>query len=210
MKWPTFLFAVTIATLCISCGVRFPETDVRADSEKLPGKTARNRTGVHNVTMPAGTILRIRIDDALSTAKNSIGDPFAGTLVEPVVMNGEEVLPARTRFKGHVTASVRSSRSQGRAVIGITLNCYELRGSQHPVMTVLDARTSDAHLRQNIELIGGAAGQDAFIGAVAGGGNGAAIRKGGSTVGAHATGKRDVTIAADTVFSFVLKVPVPL
>ena len=78
MKWPTFLFAVTIATLCISCDVRFPETDVRADSEKPPAKTARNRTGVHNVTMPAGTILRVRLDDALSTTKNSVGNPFTG------------------------------------------------------------------------------------------------------------------------------------
>lgn len=210
MKWPTFLFAVTIATLCISCGVRFPETDVRADSEKHSAETARHAPGVHNVTIPAGTILRVRIDDPLSTARNNIGDPFTGTLVEPVVMSGEEVLPAGARFKGRVTASVRSSRLQGRAVIGITLNCYELRGSQHPVMTSLDAQTSDSQIKQNIELIGGAAGQDALIGAVAGGGKGAAIGTGGGTAGAHATRKRDVTIAADTVFSFVLKVPVPL
>ena len=168
MKWRAFLFAVTIGTLCISCGVRLPGTDVRADSEQHPAKTARHQTGVHNVTMPAGTILKIRINDALSTAKNSIGDRFTGTLVEPVVMNGEGVLAARTRFKGHVTTSVRSSRLQGRAVIGITLDSYELRGSQHPVMTSLDAQTSDAHIKQNIELIGGGAGQGAFIGVVTG------------------------------------------
>jgi hypothetical protein len=205
MNWRAFLFAVTIGTLCISCGVSLPGTAVRADSEQHPAKTARHETGVRNVTMPAGTILRVRIDDALSTAKNSIGDPFTGTLVEPVVMNGEDVLPARTRFKGHVTASVRSSRSQGRAALGITLDGYELRGSQHSVIASLDAQTSDAHKKQNIELIGGGAGLGALIGAVAGRSKGGAIG-----TGAHATGKRDVTIAADTVFSFVLKFPVPL
>lgn len=210
MNWRGFLFAVTIGTLCTSCGVRLPGTDVRADSENSPAKTSRHETGVHNITMPAGTILKVRIDDALSTAKNSVGDPFTGTLVEPVVMNGEEVLPARTRFKGHVTTSVRSSRLRGRAAFGITLDCYELRGSQHPVMASLDAQTSDAHRKQNIELIGGGAGLGALIGAVAGGGKGATTGTGEGTAGANANGKRGVVIAADTVFSFVLIVPVPL
>jgi hypothetical protein len=202
MNWRALCYAVAIGTLSISCGGRFPGAAVRADSNKQPDKTARHETGAQNITLPAGTILRVRIDDALSTAKNSIGDPFTGTLVEPVVMNGEDVLPAQTRVKGHVTTSIRSSRLQGRAAFGITLDCYEMRGSQHPVIASLNAETNDAYKKQNIELIGGGAGLGALIGAVAGGGKGAA--------GAYATGRRDVTIAADTVFSFVLKVPVPL
>jgi len=214
MNWRAFFFAVSIGTLFISCGVRLPGTDVKADSEKHPAKTARHEAGVHNVTMPAGTILKVRIDDALSTAKNSIGDPFTGTLVEPVVMNGEEVLPARTRFKGHVTTSVRSSRLQGRAALGITLDCYEMRGSQHPVTTFLDTQTSAAHKKQNIELIGGGAGLGESIGAVAGGGKGAAVCAGAGaaagSAGAHASRKKDVIIAAETVFTFTLGIPVPL
>jgi hypothetical protein len=206
MKWRAFLFAVAIGILCISCGIRLPGSDVRADSEKHPTKTARHEAAVHNSTMPAGTILRVRIDGALSTAKNNIGDPFTGTLVEPVVMNGEEVLPALTRFKGHVTTAGKSGHLQARAALGITLDCYELRGSQHPVTASLDTQTSDAHKKQNIELIGGGAGQGALIVAVAGGGKGA----GAGTARSYASGKRGVTIAAETVFSFSLKGPVPL
>ncbi len=206
MNWRALVFAVTIGTLCISCGVRVPGTDVRADSEKHSGKSARRGTGVHNLTMPAGTVLRVRIDDALSTRESSPGDPFTGSLVEPVVMNGEEVLAAGTRFKGHVTTSVRPSRLQGRAALGFTLDRYEMRGSQHPVSAVLDTQTSDAHKQQNIELIGGGAGLGALVCAVVRRGQGAAI----GTGAAYTAGKGGVTIAADTVFSFVLKVPVPL
>jgi len=177
MRWRTFLFALTVGTFCICCGARLPGTGVSADSGKQSAKAARHET--------------------LSTARNSVGDPFTGTLVDPVVIDGEEVLPALTRFKGQVTASEKSSRSQGRAIIGITLNCYELRGSQHPVMTSLDTLTRDGFKNQNIELVDGRAGSGASIGA-----------KGAS--GAPATRTRGVTIAADTVFSFVLKVPVPL
>jgi hypothetical protein len=211
MNWRAFLFAVTIGTLCISCGERLPGTAVRADSGRHPAKTARHESGIRNVTMPAGTILKVRIDNALSTAINSIGDPFTGTLVEPVVMNGKEVLPARTRFKGHVTGSVRSNRLQGRAALGITLDCYELRGSQHPVTTFLDSQTSAAQKKQNIELIGEGAGPGESMGAVAGWGKGAAICAGSdATVGAYKSRKKDVIIAARTVFTFTLETPVPL
>ena len=55
---------------------------------------------------------------------------------------------------------------------------------------------------QNIELIGGEAGLGALIGAVAGGGKGAAIAKGRGT-GGFVSGKGNVTIAANTVFSFI-------
>jgi hypothetical protein len=191
MNWRACLFALTVGTLCISCGDRIPGTAVRADSDKHPANNPRHDTGVHNVTMPAGTVLRVRIDDVLSTGKSSIGDSFAGTLIEPVVMNGEDVLPAGIRFKGHVTASEKSNRSKGRAVLGITLDCYELRGSQHSVTASLDAQTSDALKKQNIELIGGGVGLETLICAVAGG-------RGG------------VTVAAGTVFSYSLKYPVPL
>lgn len=206
MNWRALVFALTVGTLCISCGVRVPGTDVRADSGKHSGKTARRETGVHNLTMPAGTVLRVRIDNALSTRESSLGDPLTGSLVEPVVMNGEEVLPAGTRFTGHVTTSVRPSRLQGRAALGIALDRYEMRGSQHPVSAVLGTQTSDAHKKQNIELIGGEAGLGATVCAVVRGGQGASV----GTGAAHTAGKRGVTIAADTVFSFVLKVPVPL
>jgi hypothetical protein len=191
MNGCAFLLVVALGTLSISCGDRFPETAVRADSDKLPAKPPRHEEAVHSVTIPAGTILRIRIDEGLSTHESSVGDPITGSLVEPVEENGEVVLPAGLRFKGHVTVSGKPGRLHGRAALGIALDCYELRGSQHSVVALLDAQTSDALKQQNLELIGGGAGLETLIGAVAGG-------RGG------------VSVAAGTVVGYSLKYPVPL
>lgn len=103
---------------------------------------------------------------------------------------------------------------EGRATIGITLETVEYNGQSVPLSTSLDMRTGEAHKKRNIEIIGGGAGVGALIGALAGGGKGAAIGAaagaGAGTAGAAATGKKEVTIPAETVFSFRLKAPLEL
>ena len=164
------------------------------------------------VEMPAGTLVRVRVDEALSTARNRAGDTFSASLTEPVVREGKELLPKGTRFKGHVTTADSSGRLQGRGVLGITLDSFELNGESYPVKSSLDTKTTDAHKKRNIEMIGGGAGVGARIGALAGHGKGAAIgAAAGAAAGtgaAAATGKKDVNVPAESVFDFTLKAPV--
>jgi hypothetical protein len=224
MKWRAFLVAVFLGTLLISCSTTSPVTEATPDPVQQHAGTTRSgqtlaKDGtvvarVQNLEIPAGTVLRVRIDDSLSTERNRAGDPFTGTLVGPAQMNGKDVLPNGTRFKGHVTTSGDSGRMKGRAVIGITLDSFQQAGSEHRVTTSLDVVRSDSHKKRNIELIGGGAGLGALIGGIAGGGKGAAIGAGAGagagTAGAYATGKKHVVIPAETVFSFTVKEPVPL
>jgi hypothetical protein len=62
--------------------------------------------------------------------------------------------------------------------------------------------------------IGGTAAVGALIGGLAGGGKGAAIGAGAGagagTVGAAATGKKDVSYSAEDKLSFTLKAPVQM
>jgi hypothetical protein len=161
------------------------------------------------VSMPQGTVLHVRVNDALSTARNRAGDRITAVLVAPVELEGRELIPRGARVEGHVTASHPSGRMEGRAVIGITLDAVENRGRMIPIQTTLDTRVSEAHKKRNIEFIGGGAGLGAIIGAAAGGGKGAAIGAGaGAAAGtgaAAATGKKEVEIPAETEFTFRLK-----
>jgi hypothetical protein len=159
--------------------------------------------------IPAGTTLEVRINEALSTARNREGDKFTAILEVPVRVGEQEALPRGARLEGVVTTSNASGRLKGRAVIGIRLDAAEYRGAMMPIRTSLDTRTSEAHKKRNIELIGGGSGIGALIGALAGGGKGAAI---GAAAGAAAgtgteaaTGKLDVEIPAETIFTFRLK-----
>ena len=166
------------------------------------------------VSVPAGTRLEVRVDQALSTERNRAGDKFRATLEAPVEMGGREVLPRGARVSGHVTTSRPSGRLEGRAVIGITLDSVESNGQAVPISTSLDTKTSEAHKKRNIELIGGGAGVGALIGGLLGGGKGAAIGAGAGaaagTGGAAVTGEKNVEIPAETVFSFRLKAPAEL
>ena len=164
--------------------------------------------------VPAGTRLEVRVDQALSTERNRAGDKFRATLEAPVEIEGREVLPRGARVSGHVTTSRPSGRLEGRAVIGITLDSVESNGRAVPISTSLDTKTSEAHKKRNIELIGGGAGVGALIGGLLGGGKGAAIGAGAGaaagTGGAAVTGEKNIEIPAETVFTFRLKAPVEL
>jgi hypothetical protein len=166
------------------------------------------------VSIPDGTVLEARLNETLSTATNHAGDPFTASLAVPVDIGGREVLSRGMQLRGRVTTSRSSGRMEGRAVIGITLESVEYNGHSVPLKTSLDTKTSEAHKKRNIEFVGGGAGLGAVIGAIAGGGKGAAIGAaagaGAGTAGAAATGKEQVTIPAETVFTFRLKSPVEL
>ena len=166
------------------------------------------------IEVPPGTVLEARIDEALSTARNREGDKFQATLENPVEIGGREAVPRGARLRGHVTTSRSSGRLEGRAVIGITLDSVEYRGRSVPITTSLDTKSSEAHKKRNIEMVGGGAGLGALVGALAGGGKGAAIGAaagaGAGTGAAAATGKLEVEIPAETIFTFKVRSPVEL
>ncbi len=164
------------------------------------------------VEIPSGTLLRVRIDEALSTRRNSRGDRFTATLTDSVIVNGRSALPSGTRLTGHVLASSASGRLKGRARLVLALDSFERDGHRYPIATSAASRVSSSHKKRNLLAIGGGAGTGAAIGAIAGGGVGAAIGAGAGaaagTVGAAVTGRKQVVIPAETVVRFTLGAPV--
>ena len=166
------------------------------------------------LAIPSGAALHVRLDETLDTRRNSAGDRFSATLSQPVLVEGQVVVPAGTRFSGHVTAAGASGRMKGRARIGLTLDSFPFAGRQYRVQTTSVDRVSAAHKKRNALLIGGGSGLGAAIGAIAGGGKGALIGAGAGAgagaVGAAATGKMEVGIPAETALRFALRAPVEL
>ena len=182
----------------------------RPDLGRPPAAIPQHR----ELIIPRGTALRVRVDEAVNTRRNRAGDQFRASLAEPIVVRGKTVVPRGTPFLGHVTESQPSGRLQGRAVLALTLDSFELEGKGYRVRTGSVNRVSAAHKKRNFELIGGGAGLGALIGGLAGGGKGALIGAGAGagagTAGAAATGKKEVGVAAETLLTFPLKTPVQL
>src|ERR1700740_2537040 len=69
--------------------------------------------------VPAGTALMVRLDTPLATFSNRAGDPFRGSVTQPVVINGQTLIPAGATIEGRVTKISEPRRISGKPTIGI-------------------------------------------------------------------------------------------
>jgi hypothetical protein len=179
----------------------------------LPAAESSNRDAV-SISIPRGTNLRVRLDETVDTRHNRPGDAVHATLYQPVVVGGRTVIPAGTRFTGHVTVADPSGRLKGRGHIGVALDSFHVGGRRYAITTSGVERASAAHKKRNGILIGGGAGLGAALGAIVGGGKGALIGAGAGaaagTAGAAATGKLHVAIPAEAPLLFTLRTPVAI
>lgn len=163
------------------------------------------------VVAPAGSVLRVRLDQALDTKRSRPGDRFTGVLDSPVVADGREILPKGTIVHGHVLSARPSGRLKGRAEMTLTVDSCELKGRSVSVWTDAVVRVSNNHRKRNWTLIGGGAGAGALVGGAVAGPAGALIGAGSGaaagTAGAAATGKKEVSVPAESVIGFTLKAP---
>lgn len=161
------------------------------------------------LVIPASTPIRVRLGETLDTKRNRAGDKFTATLAEPIVIEGETVLPKGTSFSGHVTEARTSGRFKGKALMGLSLDSFQLNGQEYKIATTGTERLSKGHKKRNWGFIGGGAAGGAGIGALAGGPVGALIGAGaGAAAGtgvAAFTGKKNVTIPVETAITFRLK-----
>jgi len=178
--------------------------------EREQVQTVANRQP--EIVIPSRTAITVRLDEAIDTKRNRAGDVVHATLMHPVVVRGETVIPAGTPFIGHVTGADDSGRLTGRAYLNVKMDSFRLKGRKYNVATTTYQQVSSSHKKRNGALIGGGAGLGTILGAIAGGGKGALIGAGAGaaagTAGAAATGKKNVTIPAETPIRFTLRSPV--
>ena len=152
-----------------------------------------------NLSLPAGTAVRIKLENTLATFSSKQGDTFSGRVTEAVALAGKTVIPVGATVQGTVGRVAEPRRVQGRPSIALYPHTVILPdGSRYS----LNATVVDTSLRNgtdvneegtfkgqardrgdNIELAAGAAG-GGVIGALAGGGKGFLV---GAAIGAGAT-----------------------
>jgi len=167
------------------------------------------------LTLPAGTVVRVRIDDWISTDRNETGDSFSAVLDQPLVVNGWVVARRGQAQTGRVSLVKKGGRGNGNSQLGVDLPDLTLvDGQQLPLQTELFQTSAGSSTGRNAAIVGTTTGLGAVIGAIAGGGTGAAIGAGvGATAGiagVMSTPGKPTTIAPETVLSFRLQNPVTI
>ena len=187
-----------------------------ADAAPKPSPVAARyeRVPDNTISISAGTILDVRLEETLDTKRNRPGDSFRATLIRPIVLNGRTVIPKGALCTGHLTESKASGRFKGRASMSLSLDSFELNGRRYDIKTTHVGRESGGHKKRNWVLIGGGSGVGSAIGALAGGPAGALIGAGAGagagTAGAAFTGKKNVRLPVETPLAFSLRAPVTL
>jgi hypothetical protein len=178
-------------------------------TEKLPPPPPRS------VTVPAGTLITVRLAQPLETGRNSMGDAFTATLDQPLVINGLVIAERGSRQFGKLALADQSGRVKGRAALGlelVTLNTAD--GQQVNITTEVFRHEAASSAGRDTAKAGVMAGIGAAIGAIAGGGKGAAIgAAAGGAAGAGtvlATRGQQARLPAETRISFRLSQPVTL
>jgi hypothetical protein len=86
-------------------------------------------------TLAVGTLLTVRLNDALPGAKSKGGESFTASLDDPVVVNGNTALPRGTTVRGRVE-SVRAAAIKGnRGYLRLTLASIRVDGRDVPLET---------------------------------------------------------------------------
>lgn len=172
------------------------------------------RPDADTVTVPERTPIHVTLDQTLASNKNKAGDHFQATVTQPVVVDGNTVIPKGARVDGRVVDARKAGYLKGKADLRLALRDVRMNGQSYELRTTSVGRTTTVHMKRNLLWIGGGAGGGVLIGALAGGGKGAAI---GGPVGAAAgagvaifTSKRNVKYPAETHLTFYLAKPVTL
>ncbi len=156
-----------------------------------------------NASIPAGTIIHIRMIDELDTGRNRSGDAFRASLARPIVVDGRSVAAKDALVRGKVTEVVDSGRLKRPASLTLELTQVALANGRTVALETspykLDGKS---HALRNATLIGGSAAAGAVLGGVAAGQKGAvigsAVGAGAGTATAYLTGKQEIVVPVET------------
>ena len=180
-----------------------------------------------NSPVPAGTALAVRLETTLATFSNRVGDPFRGSITQPIVVNGKTLIPAGAAIEGRITKISEPRRISGKPTIGIlpeavimptgeryyldaTLTDTNIPGSDVNAEGQFKGSGHDRH--DTIEQGGGTAG-GMLIGGLAGGPVGVLV---GGAIGAGASTThwlvkhRSATLPAGTQLTLELNRPLEM
>lgn len=169
------------------------------------------------ITIPAGTRLRIVLETAVGSDISRVEQPVQARIVRAVSLHGETVLLEGSRVSGVVTDATRSGKVKGRARVAVRFDTLVPKGpnaadERYKIRTASVGRSAQATKRKDALEIGAPAAGGALIGALLGGKKGALV---GTAVGGGAgaavvlsTRGKEVRLARGAALTLQLTEPV--
>ena len=185
----TRYIAITLAA-AFAAGACASGTRVESAGEIAPA------TPMNGAVLPAGTTLRVRLNESVGTRSSHEGDQFTTVVTEAVrASNGVDAVPEGSMLFGHVSGLHSANVPGEHAVIRLAFDSVRIRGESYP----FDAMISEVNVtREQTDPTTAGVAKEAGVGAIAGAALGVII--GGAELSKIITGGL-LGAAAGTVIS---------
>lgn len=179
-----------------------------------PQRPYVEQRGGDAVTVPHGTLLRVRINQELDSKRTTPGTMFDGVVLNDVVADGSIAIPRGAAIQGKVTEIHKAGDFKGRGLMTLQLTQMTLGGITYPLISDAWTQQGADKTGQTVNNTVGLGAMGALIGAVAGGGAGAAVGAGvGGMAGlgvSSASRRGEAVVPSEAILTFHLTQPAEL
>lgn len=166
-----------------------------------------------SATVPAGTIVTVRMIDSIDTDITGAGERFRASIDDPVVVDGKVVIPRNSDATVQVMRVEQSGKISGSDEIALKLYNVMINGTPYELATEYAEVKGEGQGRRTAKTTAVTTGVGAVLGGIIGGGKGAAIGAGaGAATGVAVSAARGKTlrIPSETRLDFELRAPLPV
>jgi hypothetical protein len=169
-------------------------------------------TPVAGVQIPVATPITVRMIEGVDSNIARLGQTFRASVDEPVLINGQTVIPRGADAVVKLVEDKQSGKFEGRTVLTLALTDLTINGQMIDTTTGDVTQASGSRGARTAKVVGGTTALGAIVGALAGGGRGAAIgAASGAAVGGGvqlATKGQQVKVPSETRLTFTLQQPI--
>jgi hypothetical protein len=112
---------------------------VPEDRKAGSGAPFRTTSRLNARTLPAGTLITVRLDSSLSISRVRAGDTFSGSVAGPVALDGDMIVERGTPVSGRIESAQPSVDRPGLnpdpGFVRLTLDAINVDGSTIPLQT---------------------------------------------------------------------------
>jgi hypothetical protein len=174
------------------------------------------RRVVRQVTIPAGTVLRLRVDRSFGSDLSRVEDPVLATLARPIMVGGRTVLREGSLASGYVSQATRPGKVKGRGRVAVRFTRITPAGHEahYTIQTRPWVGIAPATKKKDALSIGLPAAGGAVVGGVVGGKKGAGIGAlaggGAGTAVVLTTRGKDVRVGRGALLAVRLTAPLTI
>jgi hypothetical protein len=194
------------------------DSEEQADSPSIPLKNPTVPSAINEdeaagsspwETIPAGTRISIRTIDDIDSTQDRVGYRFQASLEEPLLVDGNVVVPKGADVYGRLEESKETGIFAGKSDLKLELTEIAVNGQTVPLVSGEYEVSGRSQGESTAKRAVAGAAIGSIIGALAGGGKGAAIGAGtgaGVGVASEVITKGDqVKIPSETLLDFTLE-----